>query len=84
MLQLGVTCVQVHKDVSAYVLIDVEDNNQQGEDSKSEAKLKEFNFNSIEGLERKLNLAYSFDYIFFNSTGLSSITLDIATPPPRG
>lgn len=83
MLQLGVTYVQINTDNSAYVRIDVEDNNQQG-DSKSEAKLKEFNFKSIEGLERKFNFAYSFDYIFFNSRALASIALDIATPPPRG
>lgn len=82
MLQLGATCVQFGQTSYTYVLMDVEDN-QQGEDSKSESKLKEYNLNKLNGLERKLNLTYSFDYVHFNPVILSMVALDIATPPPK-
>lgn len=67
----------------SYVIADVEDNGQQGEDSKSEVKLKEYDLNTHSALERKMNLAYSIEHAHFNVLISSMIFLDIATPPPQ-
>lgn len=83
MLPIGISCVQSATDTYVYVLVDIEDSSEAGEDSKSEAKLKEYNLDRLNGLERKLSLVYSIDYLHYNTLAISSVTLDIATPPPR-
>lgn len=73
----------MQNEKQTFVFMDLEDSQQQGEDSSTELKLKEYNLNKLTGLERIFILSYSIEHAQLGTARFSNVFPDIDTPPPR-